>query len=69
MSLGHIREASSEEQTAQRIVLEEIMEQNENVTQPRRQTGFYDVTWQGGDQGGKCIYAITVFHDRISERT
>ena len=47
----HVREATAEETVSQEIVLEELAEQMINVQAPSAQTGFYDLTGQGGAPG------------------
>ena len=47
----HVRDATAEETFAQEFVLEEIAEQMMNVNAPSAQTGFYDLTGQGGSPG------------------
>ena len=44
----HVRDATAEETFAQEFVLEELAEQMMNVNAPSPQTGFYDLTGQGG---------------------
>ena len=46
----HVRDATAEETFAQKIVLEELAVQMMNVSAPSAQTGFYDLTGQGGPQ-------------------
>ena len=47
----HVRDATAEETFAQEFVLEELAEQMMNVQAPNAQTGFYDLTGQGGLPG------------------
>ncbi len=47
----HVRDATAEESFAQEFVLEDMAEQMMNVQTPSAQTGFYDLTGQGGLPG------------------
>ena len=47
----NVRDATAEETFAQEFVLEELSEQMMNVQAPSAQTGFYDLTGQGGLPG------------------
>ena len=62
----HVREATAEETFAQEFVLEELAEQMMNVSAPSAQTGFYDLTGQGGTPGAAATEPSEHPGDRVA---